>query len=327
MKNLHKSLIGISTAALFGFLFLKDIDTNELVDLFYQIDLVYIVLAIVMFFFGYACRVERWRVMLKNDNPSLTWKACFSPLFISVAANNILPFRLGDIIRAFAFNKHLKISVSTSITTLLVERMLDLLMVITILGIILPYLDGEYSALIGIGGWGLILIGVIIVAILNFPKVFKPVFRVITSVLKSISVDVGNKVEEIFNKIFLALDYVSTGSTTVKLILWSAAAWVCEGLVFWLVALAIPTLTNTFAAWLALPIGTLATVIPSTPGYIGTFDYFTSEAMTMGGNSKISATVYALVLHLVIWIPPTIVGALCFIFKPIMSTSEIRKLS
>ena len=58
-----------------------------------------------------------------------------------------------------------------------------------------------------------------------------------------------------------------------RLLLWSVLAWVTEGLVFWFAALALPSVDNHLAAWLAFPAGTLATAIPSAPGYMGTFDY------------------------------------------------------
>jgi len=66
---------------------------------------------------------------------------------------------------------------------------------------------------------------------------------------------------------------------------------------FWFAALALPSITAPFAGWLALPVGTFATLIPSTPGYIGTFDYFVVRAMTEFKNPKSAATVYALLMH------------------------------
>ncbi|HSC81948.1 MAG TPA: lysylphosphatidylglycerol synthase domain-containing protein, partial [Chitinolyticbacter sp.] len=57
-----------------------------------------------------------------------------------------------------------------------------------------------------------------------------------------------------------------------------------------------------------LPVGTLATLIPSTPGYVGTFDYFTVRAMTALGNGQVVATAYALLVHALLWLPPTLAG-------------------
>jgi uncharacterized membrane protein YbhN (UPF0104 family) len=75
--------------------------------------------------------------------------------------------------------------------------------------------------------------------------------------------------------------------------------------------------TGPLAGWLALPVGTLATLIPSTPGYVGTFDYFTVKAMTELGNTTAAATAYALLVHALLWLPPTLVGGLYLLLHPV----------
>jgi uncharacterized membrane protein YbhN (UPF0104 family) len=73
-------------------------------------------------------------------------------------------------------------------------------------------------------------------------------------------------------------------------------------------AFAIPELLQPFGAILALPLATLATLIPSTPGYVGTFDYFAVLALTQTGNGTDAATAFALLAHLLLWLPPTVIG-------------------
>ena len=94
----------------------------------------------------------------------------------------------------------------------------------------------------------------------------------------------------------------------IKLIAWSVAVWLAEGCVFWFSALALSSIKFPIAGWFALPVGTLATLIPSTPGYVGTFDYFTVRAMTSMGNSHIASTAYAILVHVLLWLPPTLIG-------------------
>jgi uncharacterized membrane protein YbhN (UPF0104 family) len=66
-----------------------------------------------------------------------------------------------------------------------------------------------------------------------------------------------------------------------------------------------------------LPVGTLATVIPSTPGYAGTFDFFTARAMTASGNAAAAATAFALLVHVLLWLPPTIAGGIYLLLHPL----------
>ncbi len=61
----------------------------------------------------------------------------------------------------------------------------------------------------------------------------------------------------------------------------------------------------------ALSTGALATLLPSSPGYVGTFDYFAILGITAYGASRAAAAAFALLVHFLLWLPPTVVGALC----------------
>lgn len=54
-----------------------------------------------------------------------------------------------------------------------------------------------------------------------------------------------------------------------------------------------------------MPVGTLSTLLSSTPGYIGTFHYFVVPATELFGNTA-AAAAFALLAHLALWIPATI---------------------
>ena len=242
----------------------------------------------------------------------------------SVAANNILPFRAGDILRAFAFNRRLEISASTSLTSLFVERLLDLLMVVSFLGIALTYFGIDSSALVGVGGSVLIFAAIGILSLLFFPWVFKKPALFIADLICILNAKLGTKFKEELLKIFFALDHTSQKKIISKLVLWSFLAWIGEGLVFWFAALSLPDISKDLAAWVALPVGTLATVIPSTPGYVGTFDYFTAQSMIAMGNSKTSSVAFAFIVHAVLWLPPTLAGGIYLIANPTKKSKEPR---
>lgn len=109
-----------------------------------------------------------------------------------------------------------------------------------------------------------------------------------------------------------------------KLVFWSLLVWSAEGCVFWFAALALPSIAAPFAAWLALPVATLATLIPSTPGYVGTFDYFTVHAMTQMSNTMGAATAYALLVHALLWLPPTLAGGLYLLLHPVRQPKGLQ---
>ena len=327
MKKFIKLALGIVLAILFLWLVFRRISLDEIKDAFSNTKPLLLVAAVVFFYIGYSCRIERWRLMLNRDNPKLGWRNCAGPLMASVAANNVLPFRSGDLLRAFGFNRRLGVSAATSATSLVVERLLDLLMVAAFLGIALAYFGMESSSFIGVGGAFLIAGVILALFLLLFSSLFKPLSLWLGRYVAKLSPTLSEKILGEIHKVFSALEHMTRGHTMLKLILWSMLAWVSEGFVYWLSALALPSVYHPIAAWMALPMGTLATVIPSTPGYVGTFDFFTAHAMIMLGNTPAAATAYALLVHVLLWLPPTIVGGLYLLLYPVKQQNKLKAIS
>ena len=317
--------LGLACAGFFVWLVLRHLDLATLWQTMQQAQSAWLLVALLCFLLGYACRIERWRRMLRVDNPSLCWRDCSGPLLASFAANNVLPFRAGDLIRAFAFNRQLGSTSGIVIATLLVERLLDLLMVLLFLGLALSLFDIDSSQLLSLSGVLLLGCALVILAILLFPGMLAPPVRSLSRLARRWAPGIGDRLADEVDKSLNTLMHLAQGSTMLKLVFWSFLAWLGEGLVFLSVAFALPSITEVAAAWLALPVGTLATLIPSTPGYIGTFDFFTMRSMTELGNSQLAATAYALIVHMLLWLPPTLIGGVYLLLHPIKNLHEIRK--
>jgi uncharacterized membrane protein YbhN (UPF0104 family) len=63
-------------------------------------------------------------------------------------------------------------------------------------------------------------------------------------------------------------------------------------------------------AYFAMATGTLATIIPSTPGYVGTFDLLTRLGFQAFAAPAVGATAVALSVHVLLWLPITLAGVL-----------------
>ena len=85
-----------------------------------------------------------------------------------------------------------------------------------------------------------------------------------------------------------AITRLGTPRRLAAIVFLSAVAWAFEGSVFLVAAIASGVSGGPLAAFFALPVATLATLFPSSPGYIGTFHFFAMQAVivfgTLGGN-------------------------------------------
>lgn len=324
MKKSLRFGLGLGIAAFFMWLLLRQLSWQSIITALKATNLWFVVLAVIVFLTGYCFRVLRWRLMLLQDNQLLSFQDCAAPLFMSFAANNILPFRAGDLLRAFGFRKRLHISLSTSLASLFVERLLDMLMLLVFLGVMLIFFGSEAYLFLGASGWLLVAIALGIATVLAFPAFFEPLIKICIRPVVHFMPHWGERIQRGVQNTFLYLTQLSKSHLLTRLLAWSFLAWGCEGFVFWLTALAIPSLAHPVAAFLALPIGSLSTLIPSTPGYVGTFDFFVVESMKILGNSPVAATAFAFLIHMILWLPPIVVGAACFLIKPLTQDERLE---
>jgi glycosyltransferase 2 family protein len=315
-RSAARHWIGAAIAAVFVWLIARQIHFAELARAFVQVRIGWVAAALVFFAAGYACRIARWTVMLRESNQELRWLDCAGPLLAGFAVNNVAPLRAGDVLRAFAFNRRLGASSGIVLATLVVERILDLLMVLVLLGAILALFGVKVGSLAGVGGAVLLGAAFVMLAVLVFPAVIAKPVRMCAVLFGRLAPRLGDKLLEETDKAFTMLEYLSDRHLLGKLFAWTCAAWLCEGAVFWLCAMSMAAIGVPQAGWLALPAGTLATLIPGTPGYVGTFDYFVVRAMTLLGNQPAAAAAYALLVHAVLWLPPTVAGGLYLLLHP-----------
>jgi len=83
-----------------------------------------IVVAIIIF-------AVRWRVVLPTS-PSVPVRYVFCYLMIGYMTNAIIPLRLGDLVRAYLLGRRHGIAVSTTLSTVIVERFFDVLAIVII---------------------------------------------------------------------------------------------------------------------------------------------------------------------------------------------------
>lgn len=258
----------------------------------------------------YAVRVYRWWWLLRLCNSEVTLRSCVWPFIASFAVNNVVPFRAGDAFRVVGFREQLRSTGTWVLATLLIERMLDLtvLLVVFLLGIsglsdktdsALYLHTAVFVSCIGAGAWlSLFLMG---------SRLKELLLRMRDSKVALLSSLTG-RVEHPIQQLFIALSVIRAPERILKLITMSAIAWIGEGEVFVSVCKAVQNDGQSLGPWFALATGSLSTLVPSSPGFVGTFDYFTISGLTAYGTSMAQATAAAFIIHAVLWLPLTMAG-------------------
>lgn len=306
---------GLALALLFLLLLSRGVRFTDVLTILKSVTPQWIVAALAALTAGYSCRIQRWRLMLRQENERLKWTSCAGPFLISFAANNVLPFRAGDALRSFAFNGRLGVGAGVVIATLIAERLLDFLVILVLFGTLLVFFNLDAGHYAQVNGIIVVMVAVALVLVLLCLDAAAPIRTYLGGVMARRLPGIGSAVLSEMGNGFVILRRLAQKRALLILVLWSMAAWALETLTFWFTGLAIPALSNPSGGILALPLTAFATLIPSAPGYLGTFDFFAARSMTEFGNSMSAAVTYAALIHIVIWVPQTVSGGLCWLWQ------------
>jgi len=304
-----KILVGFAVTGLFLWLLLGRLSLAEIGAALAAADLSLLPLALVSLALGYAARITRWWLMLRPAAPELSWGRAAGPFLVSIAVNNVAPLRAGDVLRLFAFRGNPALGPVRVLATVVVERVLDLSALLVVFFLVLPFVpEGRMpegmlrmaSLVAGLGAaaaLGLFLfptLGARLIALVGASKLGQQ------SGLVRRLLGVAETLVESLRSL--------AGRRLAGILLLTAVAWVLEGGVFVAAASALGVAGGLPAAFFALATATLATLLPSSPGYVGTFHFFAAQAAIAFGTAAGAAAAFAVAAHLVLWGATTLAG-------------------
>jgi len=322
-RRITRIALGVILAGAFLYLTVVNVDAAKTLRSIMAARLPFVALGLGAVAAGFSLRIVRWWLLLKPLSPSLRPVDCAGPLLVGFALNNILPFRAGDVVRVFGFQRQLGAGPPQVLGTLLAERALDLIAILIIFMVCLSqaHIDAIPTSFVRIGV-GLALLSVVAAGIiLMWPEATQRlVLRLTRSNLlmrHSLTRRIGRIAEHVADAL---LSFVPR-SRAMGLVALSLLIWLIEAAVFGAIATSLGLMTEPLGPLFAMATGTLATMIPSTPGYVGTFDFFTRIGLETFGASAELSTAAAFTVHAVLWWPVTLVGlALVVYVRPALGS-------
>jgi uncharacterized membrane protein YbhN (UPF0104 family) len=263
---------------------------------------------------SYTLRCVRWSQMMPRGTRSLRahLRVCSRVLMTSLAANTILPLRIGDVMRIFTYAGDLGASPSTILSTVILEKLLDIfvlvLMFVTTVGrVATPHLRLIADISLAISAIGLL---VLLVAARSLQA---PIQRLFTRL------PVNPKLSNIEHWITLALDATGRLGVTGSLLLLvqTIIIWTCEGMIFASAIFLLGLPVDRIAPWLAVSFANLSYLIPSSPGAIGPFELAVKTSLVNHGASMSQAAVFGLSIHAWMLISVTGAGGIIFLMHRI----------
>lgn len=323
--------VGVLISLILIWYSLRGLKLQELTEVLAQANYWWLIPGVAVYFVAVWARAWRWHHLLKPLK-AISTRQLFPTVCIGYFGNNILPARGGELLRAAVLKKDEEIPISSSLATIIIERVFDGVVMLGFVFVNLSELarltqssgyvgDIRTLALIGTGVFLSAL--AIFLGLAMFPD---HSLALVTAIVKRlIPVKSGEKIIGLAERFLGGLASLRSPQMILMVFVTSVVIWLLEAAKYWFVMHAFPFQVSFFALMLMNGIVNLATTIPSAPGYVGTFDAPGIAVLQAYNVPKAIAAAYTLALHAALWLPITLLGGYYMLRKGIRWSEEIER--
>ncbi|MFC1484949.1 lysylphosphatidylglycerol synthase transmembrane domain-containing protein [bacterium] len=297
MKHKIRFLIGILVSLIFIMLIIKKVDLGMVFQEIKQMKVRWILYFVLLSIFNYYIKGFRWRVLALESDSRLETSFRFTRFFvIGLMSNNILPLRMGDVLRSYVVAKRFNIKKGLVVGSVIVERIFDMLSIFLLM--LLFFLTSSSLAVPDVmrkfASWGLIIVVLGFVCVIIISRLKDAIIYKIDTLH---NIKILKRFTRFLHSIMEGFFVLNHNHHIIRLIFLSLLAWFIEGATYFLIGQAFGFNLGIFPYIFIMITICLGTMIPSGPGYIGVFEGACVGALLLFGIAKETATAYALVIH------------------------------
>lgn len=300
--------VGLLASAVFIFLAVRRVDFDALKAIWSDAHLLpWVPLGIASYLLGHLVRGVRCRLLVRRE-ATLGLMTASNIVVVGYAANNVLPARLGELVRAGMLAERSGMPVVQSLAVTFIERVLDGLAILGLL-VVATMTSHQPSWIQDLVRVALVVFGAATLVMLA--GAHSPQF--IVSTASRIGNKLGPKMHD--RLVSLATSITNAGAClrdpkdAILLVIYSVVVWSLEAGLFVAILPVFGIDMSVQTGVIAMCVTNLGLLVPSSPGFIGPFHYFCSQALIAEGVAGPTALVYATLVHLAFYVPVTIWGA------------------
>lgn len=308
MKDIKRWLPGAIISILLIAAILYFVDLRAMLDAIRHANYGLLAIALASGFLWMAIRTMVWRTLLR-DRPS------YADVFWTVGEgyllNNFLPFRLGEIGRAFLLSRKSGMQFMEILPTIVIERVMDLGYSAIILLAALPFVVGAQGAggaqRIGIVVGIIVLIGFVILYLLaRYNQWALGLFHNLSARWPTLQRIGGNFLESFF----IGLGVLNDGWLFIRFLFWMTVNWGVAIVSYYLIIRAFFPQAQLVWGMFGLGAAAFGGAIPSLPGAVGTFEGAFGGAVTLLTGNESTALAVALTGRLYNYINSGVIGGI-----------------
>lgn len=301
-----KLWLSVLGTGLFLGLFFYRTDLDELFDALAEANYWWVAPAILLWFVSAWFRALRWHYLLRHLE-RLSTAALYPIVIIGYMANNLLPARTGELVRAYIMGERYRVSRMSTLGTIAVERLFDGIVLVAFLVGVGAFIGLENSLRILVVAMAAVfLVGLI--AFLWAASASHRADRLIDLLLHLVPARFREAGRRWASSFVDGLTSLQDRGVIGAILLTTTVAWLLEGTMYYLVGLSFD-LGEGFPTFLLVAgAANLAITVPSTSGGIGPFELATRETLASVGVASGAASAYAIALHGLLLLPVIVAG-------------------
>jgi uncharacterized protein (TIRG00374 family) len=306
--------LGLPLSALFMWLAVRNANLGDVRDALTDARPWLVLGAVAMMGVVYGLQGTRWRVIAAT--PEVPRRRFAEMVVAGVACNNVLPARLGDLFRARWLSRDAGISGGRALGTVIVDRGFDLATLVAMLLISVWF--------VGDAGWllSIALGGVVVIVVLAGALLFA---RLYTETRDRRRRTHRSRLRRIVRDLLEGLSALPTGRRLVDASLLSLAAWAAWALAAWLVGRSLGIDLSPTDVVFTCAVMNLGVAIPSSPGFVGTYQWLGVSALGLVGIGTDQALAFSVLLHAVWYVPTTLAGGVILAARAIRAGRAGRR--
>ncbi|MFC7337941.1 lysylphosphatidylglycerol synthase transmembrane domain-containing protein [Haloferula chungangensis] len=284
--------------AVLGWLFMS-LDWNEVADGFRKVDYRLLPVLVILLALNFVLRSWRWGWLLPGGR-KLPLKSLLEATVFGFMASFVLPFRAGEVARPWMLSRWEPVRFGAGMASIVVERILDALVVVGILGLSVGHWEstptwlGAGARLLGVVG-GLGIAGLVLAYL--FSAAFTKFGQKMVSLVFRGHLEM--KLHELVDEFFIGLRAIKSFSQLAVVVVTSILMWL-EMAAFYQVGL--HTMSLSLPLWAGVTVMVLvalAVAVPGLPGFLGTFQFGCVGALALYAIGNEEALSYSIVMHVV----------------------------
>ncbi len=299
-------IVGLLVSLFFLWLALRDLELDHVLAALRGASYGWLIPAVAVYFVSVWFRAWRWGFLLRSSK-QVSANRLFSIVVIGYMGNDILPFRLGEVLRAYVLWRKESINVGTTLTTAVLERLFDgLTMVLFVLtGLLFVPMSAFLSRLVTIASAAFFGALAAFLFLAARPALLRRTADMLIGRLAPARL--RPPLMGFVEGVIAGLESLRSGRDVLVLFGMTVWVWVIETFKYWLVSFAFDLHLPYVGILLMGGAVNLLTALPSLPGYVGTFELGIKILEGIGAPSAAAGS-YVLVLHAILLVPVTLLG-------------------